>query len=77
MASTTQLPAAVKVRVVPLTLHTLVLALVKRTTPPPAVALNVNGVPTVPVVGGEVQVMVCAVKPAVTAMVVETWAAAE
>ena len=80
MALTTQLPSAAKVRVVPLTLHTplLVLGTVKSTVPPPeAEALNVSGVPTVPVVGGEVQAMVCAVKPAVTAMVVETWAAAE
>ncbi len=65
---------------VPLTLHTALLALatVKTTAPPPeAVALKVSGVPTGPVVGGEVQVMVCGVKPAVTAMVVDTCAAAE
>jgi len=77
---TTQLPSAAKVRVVPLTLHTalLVLGTVKTTVPPEAVALKVSGVlPTVPVVGGEVQVMVCGVKPAVTAMVVDTGAAAE
>ena len=80
MALTTQLPSAAKVRVVPLTLHTALLsvATVKTTAPPPeAEALNVSGVPTVPVVGGEVQVMVCGVKPAVTAMVVDTGAAAE
>ena len=78
MALTTQLPAADKVRVVPLTLHTLLLALVKTTVPPPeAEAVNVSGVPTVPAVGGEVQVMVCAVNPAVTAMVVDSCGAAE
>ena len=75
MALTTQLPAADKVRVVPLTLHTLLLALVKTTVPPPeAEALNVSGVPTVPVVGAEDQVMVCAALDTVS--VVDTCAAA-
>ena len=63
---------------VPLTLHTalLVLATVKTTAPPPeAVALKVSGVPTVPVVGGDDQVMVCAVNPAVTVIVFEAVAA--
>ena len=63
---------------VPLTLHTVLLALatVKTTAPPPvAVALKVSGVPTVPVVGREFQVMVCAVTPAVTVIVFEAVAA--
>ena len=76
MALTTQLPAAAKVRVVPLTLHTslLSLATVKTTVPPEAEALNVSGVPTVPVVGAEDQVMVCAALDTVS--VVDSCAAA-
>ena len=64
---------------VPLTLHTALLSLatVKTTAPPPeAMApLKVSGVPTVPVVGGDDQVMVCAVNPAVTVIVFEAVAA--
>ncbi len=73
---TTQLPAAAKVRVVPLTLHTslLVLGTVKTTVPPEAVAVKVSGVPTVPVVGGDDHVMVCTALDTVT--VVDTCGAA-
>ena len=67
LALTTQLPAAAKVRVVPLTLHTLLLAPASKTTvPPKAEAVNVSGVPTVPVVGGDDQVIVCAALDTVT-----------
>ena len=63
---------------VPLTLHAALLALatVKTTAPPPeAMALKVSGVPTVPAVGGDDQVMVCAVNPAVAVIGFEAVAA--
>jgi hypothetical protein len=60
-----QVPAVTNVAVAPLTVHTLAVVEANETGKPDvAVALNVNGVPTV-CVNGWVKVIVCAVGAAV------------